>query len=165
MLLLLMLTAGAFAQKFGYVNSDYILNEFEEFREAQSKLEVEGRKLENQYYAMAARLDSMQQEFERQKFLMTEANRNAKEAEMRRLAEEIQRFQVEKLGPQGDFYKKQAELADPVLKKINDAIKRVGDEGGYDFIFDTVAGNILYAQEDYDLTQRVLEELRKVGTD
>jgi len=164
-LLLLMLTAGAFAQKFGYVNSDYILNEFEEFREAQSKLEVEGRKLENQYYAMAARLDSMQQEFERQKFLMTEANRNAKEAEMRRLAEEIQRFQVEKLGPQGDFYKKQAELADPVLKKINDAIKRVGDEGGYDFIFDTVAGNILYAQEDYDLTQRVLEELRKVGTD
>ena len=50
-----------------------------------------------------------------------------------------------------------------VLQKINDAIKKIGDEGGYDFIFDTVAGNILYAQEKYDLTERVLEELRKSG--
>ncbi len=161
--LLLMVTAGAFAQKFGYVNSDFILSEFEDFREAQSKLEVEGRKLEKEYYDMAARLDSMQRDYERQKFLMTEANRAAKESEMQRLATEIQQFQVEKLGPEGEFYRKQAALADPVLQKINEAIKKVGDEGGYDYIFDTVAGNILYAQEKYDLTEKILEELRKGG--
>ena len=161
MLLLLTMAAGGFAQKFGYINSDFILNDFEDFKEAQSKLEVEGRKLEQQYYNMAARLDSMQQEYERQKFLMTEANRNTKEADMQRLAQEIQQFQVQKLGPQGEFYQKQQHLADPVLKKINDAIKKVGDEGGYDFIFDTVAGNVLYAQDKYDLTERILEELRK----
>jgi outer membrane protein len=160
---LMLLAAGAFAQKIGYVNSEIILAQFEDFKEAQSKLEVEGRKLEQQYYDMAARLDSMQRDYERQKFLMTEANRSAKEAEMQRLANEIQNFQVEKLGPQGEFYRKQAELADPVLQKINDAIKKIGDEGGYDYILDTVAGNILYAQEKFDLTDEVLEELRKGG--
>lgn len=161
MILLLILSMAAFGQKFGYINSEYILSQFEEFREAQSKLEVEGRKLEKQYYDMAATLDSLQQEYERQKFLMTESNRAIKENEMRRLAEDIQRFQIEKLGPQGEFYQKQQALADPVLQKINTAIKKVGEDGGYDFIFDTVAGNVLYAQDKYDLTEKVLKELQK----
>ncbi len=161
LILLLILSVAAFGQKFGYINSEYILSQFEEFREAQSKLEVEGRKLEKQYYDMAASLDSMQQEYERQKFLMTETNRAAKENSMRRLAEEIQQFQVQKLGPQGEFYQKQQALADPVLQKINTAIKSVGEDGGYDFIFDTVAGNILYAQDKFDLTEKVLKELQQ----
>ncbi len=161
LILLLALSMAAFGQKYGYINSEYILSQFEEFKEAQSKLEVEGRKLEKQYYDMAASLDSMQQDYERQKFLMTESNRASKEGEMRRLAEEIQQFQVNKLGPQGEFYQKQQALADPVLQKINTAIKKVGEDGDYDFIFDTVAGNILYAQEKYDLTEKVLKELQK----
>ncbi len=161
LILLLILSMAAFGQKFGYINSEYILSQFEEFREAQSKLEVEGRKLEKQYYDMAASLDSLQQDYERQKFLMTESNRGAKENEMRRLAEEIQQFQVQKLGPQGEFYQKQQALADPVLQKINTAIKKVGEDGGYDFIFDTVAGNVLYAQDKFDLTEKVLKELHK----
>jgi len=161
LILLLVLSMAAFGQKYGYINSEYILSQFEEFREAQSKLEVEGRKLEKQYYDMAATLDSLQQEYERQKFLMTESNRASKENEMKQLAETIQRFQVEKLGPQGEFYQKQQALADPVLQKINTAIKQVGEDGGYDFIFDTVAGNILYAQDKFDLTEKVLKELHK----
>ncbi|MCF7825554.1 MAG: OmpH family outer membrane protein [Candidatus Marinimicrobia bacterium] len=160
-ILLLTLSLAAFGQKFGYINSEYILSQFEEYREAQSKLEVEGRKLEKQYYDMAASLDSMRQEYERQKFLMTESNRAAKENDMRRLAENIQQFQVQKLGPEGEFYQKQQALADPVLQKINTAIKKVGEDGAYDFIFDVVAGNILYAQEKFDLTEKVLKELQK----
>ena len=160
-ILLLTLSMEVFGQKFGYINSEYILSQFEEYKEAQSKLEVEGRKLEKQYYDMAASLDSMQQEYERQKFLMTETNRAAKENDMRRLAENIQQFQVQKLGPQGEFYQKQQALADPVLQKINTAIKKVGEDGAYDFIFDVVAGNILYAQEKFDLTEKVLKELQK----
>lgn len=161
LILLLVLSVAAFGQKFGYINSEFILSQFEEFKEAQSKLEVEGRKLEKQYYDMAATLDSLQQEYERQKFLMTENNRAIKENQMRRLAENIQKFQVEKLGPQGEFYQKQQALADPVLQKINSAIKKVGEEGGYDFIFDTVAGNVLYAQDKHDLTDKVLKELQQ----
>lgn len=161
LILLLALSVAAFGQKFGYINSEYILAQSEEFLEAQNKLEVEGRKLEKQYYDMAGTLDSLQQDYERQKFLMTETNRAAKENEMRRLAENIQRFQVEKLGPQGEFYQKQQALADPVLQKINAAIKQVGEDGGYDFIFDTMAGNILYAKDSYDLTEKVIQELQK----
>lgn len=156
-------TSGVFAQKLGYINSETILSEFEEFREAQSKLEVEGRRIEAEYYAMAGRLDSLQQEYERQKFILTEANRKAKETEIKTLSDRLRRFQTEKLGPQGEIYQKQQQIAAPILDKINRAIKKVGQEYGYDFIFDTVQGNILYAKDSYDLTNVVLNELRKGG--
>ncbi len=159
----LLLATGLFAQKFGYINSEVILNDFEEFREAQSKLEVEGKRIQDQYYGMAGELDSLQQEYERQKFIMTEANRKAKENEIKTLSDQLRKFQVEKLGPKGEIYQKQQALAAPILDKINKAIKKVGQEYQYDFIFDTVAGNILYAKDTYDLTNVVLNELRKGG--
>ncbi len=157
------LTGTATAQKIGYVNSQYLLSQLEEFREAQNKLQIESQKMQKQLAEMSARLDSLQSDYERQKFLMTEANRKLKEQEITRLANEIQQFQVAKLGPQGELYKKQQELAEPVLRKVNDAIKKVGERGNYDFIFDTVGGNILFAKESYDLTNEVLNELRKAG--
>jgi Skp family chaperone for outer membrane proteins len=47
----------------------------------------------------------------------------------------------------------------PVFDEINEAIHKVGEEEGYDFIFDAVAGNIVYAKEDHDVTDKVLKEL------
>jgi len=67
--LLVMCSANLFAQnvKIGYVNSDRILAEFEEAKEAQQKLDVEAKKLEDEYRGMLGKLDSLNRDFERQK--------------------------------------------------------------------------------------------------
>lgn len=147
--------------KIGYVNSDRILSEFDEARQAQEKLDAEARKLENEYRAMLARLDSLNQEYERQQLIMSDARRLEKEQEITSLQRAIQEFQIEKLGPEGEIYKKQAELVGPVIDKINKIIKKIGKEEKYDYIFDTVAGNILYAEPVYDLTDKVIYELTR----
>ena len=50
----------------------------------------------------------------------------------------------------------------PIMDKINAAIQKVGEEERYDFVFDTVAGNIVYARDNSnDLTDFVIEELEK----
>jgi len=161
-LFLVGLTNFANAQlKIAYVNSDRILAEFDEAREAQSKLEIEARKLEDQYKGMVSNLDSLNKEYERQKLIMSEDRRIDKEGEISRLQQSIQRFQVEKMGPEGEIYKKQSELVGPVLEKIKKVIEKVGKENKYDYIFDTVAGNILYAEPALDLTDKVLYELKR----
>jgi len=160
--LLISITSFANAQvKIAYVNSDRILAEFDEAREAQSKLEIEARKLEEQYKGMLSNLDSLNREYERQKLIMSEARRTDKEREITQLQQSIQRFQVEKMGPEGEIYKKQSELVGPVLEKIKIVIEKVGKENKYDYIFDTVAGNILYAEPAHDLTDKVLYELKR----
>ncbi|MCK4715528.1 MAG: OmpH family outer membrane protein [Candidatus Marinimicrobia bacterium] len=147
--------------KIAYVNSDRILAEFDEAKEAQSKLDIEAKKLENEYRGMLTTLDSLSRDYERQKMIMSETRRQTKENEISQLQQSIQRYQVEKLGPEGEIYRKQAELVGPVLEKIKSVIEKVGKENEYDYIFDTVAGNILYAEPVHDLTDKVLYELKR----
>ncbi|MDO9549063.1 MAG: OmpH family outer membrane protein [Candidatus Marinimicrobia bacterium] len=162
-LLLVMCSANLLAQtiKIGYINSDRILAEFEEAKEAQRKLDVEAKKLEDEYRGMLGKLDSLNRDYERQKMIMSETRRQTKENEITQLQQKIQRYQVEKMGPEGEIYRKQAELVGPVLEKIKAVIEKVGKGNKYDYIFDTVAGNILYAEPVHDLTDKVLYELKR----
>ena len=48
-----------------------------------------------------------------------------------------------------------------MLDKINAAIEKVSQAESFDFVFDAVNANIVYAQPEYDLTDKVLDELKK----
>ena len=146
-------------QKIGFVNSDRILQEYKEAQEAQAKLDVEAKKLQEEYQLMIVKLDSLRQSYEQQKMLMSESRRKEKEDELVKLQQNIQVFQQQKLGPQSEIYQKQNEIVGPVLEKVKTVIKEVAQEKKYDFIFDTVAGNILYAEPVHDITDEVIYQL------
>ena len=137
------------------------MNSFEEVRQVQVDLEKEQRRLENEMNDLMARLDSLNQDYERQRLLMSESRRQEKENEKRKLEENIQKFQMDKFGPEGEIYRKQNLLLKPVLAKIDAAIQKVGSEQSYDFILDAMSGALLYALDSHNLTQDVLEELSK----
>src|SRR6056297_278140 len=147
--------------KIGYVNSQRIMQEWEVAREAQKKLDKRSQELQTEYQDMLGRLDSMNQTFEKQKMMMSEQRRQEKEQEIMQYRQQVQQYQMQKLGPQGEIYKIQQELTQPVLEKIQKVIKEVGDENNYDYIFDSVAGNILYAAQAHDLTDKVIYNLQR----
>jgi len=160
-----LLTTAVAAQNIAFVNSDRILAEYKEAQEAQGKLDVEAKKLQGQYQQMLARLDSLSQSYEQQKMLMSETKRKEKEEQMLKLQQQIQVFQQQKLGPQGEIYQKQNEIVGPVLEKIKRVIKEVAIEKNVDFVFDTVAGSILYAEPVHDITDDVIYKLERTGTE
>ena len=147
--------------KIGYVDSNEIMSSFEEWRQVQVDLEKEQRRLENEMNDLMIRLDSLNQDYERQRLLMSESRRQEKENDLRKLKENIQTFQMEKFGPEGEIYSKQTNLLKPELTKINEAIEKVGSERSYDLILDAQTGGIVYALESHNLTEDVLEELSK----
>ena len=147
--------------KIGYIDSNEIMSSFEEVKQVQVDLEKVQRRLENEMNDLMTRLDSLNQDYERQRLLMSENRRQEKENELRKLEENIQKFQMEKFGPEGEIYRKQTILLKPVLAKIDAAIKNVGSEQSYDFILDAMSGALLYALDSHNLTEDVLEELSK----
>lgn len=158
------LAAAAQAElKMGYVNSDQILLEFEESVDAMSKLEAENKRLQEDFQKMQTRFVELSQEFEKKKFVSTDSWKTQKQKELESLSIEIQNYQMEKFGPQGEIYKKESEYLGPVLEKINLILKKVGEEGNYDFIMDASKGGIVFAIPKHDLTNTVLYELRKSG--
>ena len=166
--LILLFISPTYAQKLkiGYINSQKILTTYKEAVDAQKKIDELNRQWEKEGLEMQKQLQELQDQFESQSLLLSESKKAEKAQEVQNLYLRIQQFQQEKWAPgQGEIYKKEKEFMAPVLEKINAVIKKIGDEQSYDYIFDTVAGNILYASESQeDLTDKVLEELNKSTT-
>ena len=161
-ILTLALTSFALADvKIGYVDSNEIMNNFDEVRQVQADLEKEQRRLESEFNELVYSLDSLKQDFDRQRLLMSDARRNEKENEILNKEKSVQKFQLDKFGPEGEIYKTQNQLLKPVLAKIDDAIQKVGSERGYDFILDAMSGALLYALDSHNLTEDVMDELAK----
>ncbi len=160
-LLILLLSFSAAEIKIGYVDSNEIMSKFEEVRQVQVDLEKEQRRLESEFNSLVTQLDSLQQDYERQRLLMSETRRQEKENEIINMKKSAEKFQLNKFGPEGEIYRKQNELLKPVLSKIDDAIQKVGNEQGYDFILDAMSGALLYALDSHNLTEDVMDELSK----
>jgi Skp family chaperone for outer membrane proteins len=148
--------------KLGYIDSQKIIESYKEAQDAQKQLASLNEQWQQEAKNMQQDLQDKQDQLESQSLLLSEEKKNEKAQEIQNLYLRFQQFQQEKWGQQGELYVKQKEFMQPVLDKINAAIRRLGAEDKYDYIFDVVAGNILYVSEGQaDLTQRVLDELNK----
>jgi outer membrane protein len=150
--------------KIGYVDSQRILSTYPPAVDAQKELEGESAKWGQELQKMNQEFKKLQEQLDQQSLLLSEEKKRERSQELQNLAMKIQQYQNEKWGEQGEFFSRREELLKPVFDQINEAIKKVGEDEDYDYIFDTVAGNILHAKEKYDLTDRILDELEKISS-
>ncbi|HJM46626.1 MAG TPA: OmpH family outer membrane protein [Candidatus Marinimicrobia bacterium] len=149
--------------KVGYVASDRIRLEYEEFKESESQLQLDFQKIQFEYQEMLKELDSLKQAFDTQRLMSSPEWRREKEQNIKDKEMAIQNFQAKKVGPEGELVKKQSQMEYELLSKVKKAVDNVAIEKGYDFIFDGSI-SLLYGKPTHDLTDDVLHELRKVSS-
>ena len=149
--------------KMGYLNVDKILSELDEVRQVYIELEKEQRKIEVDFQSLQFELDSLFQNYNQQKMLMSEERRVKTETTIQNKQAELERFQMEKVGPQGEIYRIQEQLMAPIYAKMDDAVSKIGAAEGYDYIFNVSSGQIVYALPQYDVTEKVVDELNKMS--
>ncbi len=147
--------------KIGYIDSNRIMQEYEDVRDAQANLEKETRRLQVEYNTYIERLDSLNREFERQRLLLSNEKIREKEQEIQALYQTTQAFQQSKFGPEGELYRYQARLMAPLLETVDAAVKKIGAERSFDYIIDAAGGALVYALPSHDLTEDVIIELRR----
>ena len=145
----------------GWVDSQYIFNQLEETRDAQIELEKKQRSLEAEFMDMVTKRDSLVQDYQTKAPLMGPEMQKNKENEILNFEREIEMFQMQKMGPEGELYAFYAQLIAPIEKNILSAIEKIGNEKGYDYILDSSRGGIVHALDSHKLDEYVLEELRK----
>jgi len=153
----------AFAQlKVGYVNSQQVMEKFKDALDVRKQLAEFNTQWESEARDMQKQIQKLQEELESQSLLLSDQRKQEKVQQIQTLGQQYQLFLQTKWGQQGEGVKKEVELLQPVYEKINAAIKKIGQAEGYQYIFDVVAGNILYASDDQpDLTEKLLVELNK----
>lgn len=151
-------------QKLGYIDSEVLREKLPEFKDVQRKLE----RLEQQYTQEAtdrqSKLLRMQEDFRKQELLMSEARKLEMQEQFDDSVRQLQEFTQQKLGPNGELFRKNLELSSPIFDKINSALEVLAKDEGYDFIFDVAAGGaIVYADpERYNLTDELLKKLEEL---
>ena len=150
-------------QKIGYVDSQIILTQLPEAIKAQSDLDALTNQWSNQLDSMKLALQQQYADVQKQLATMTEEQKQLKQKELIDKEQQIYQFQNQKFGQQnGEIYLKQETIFEPVKKKIYAAIEKVAKDEGMQFIFDK-SGDILllYADEAFDITFKVLDSLKR----
>lgn len=148
--------------KIGYLNSNVIMNRFNDAVEVSKKVNELAQEYEKERQQLEAEYQAKNKEFESQRLLLSEERKRESLQEIQELYQKLLKFNEEKFGPQGELERRTKELTEPVIKKIQGAIDKIAREDLFDYVFDTVNANLVFAREkEFDITERVLTELNK----
>lgn len=148
------------AQRFGYVDTEYILESIPEYQKKQQELNEISVQWQQEIEAMYAEIDRMYKDFQAEQILLTDDMKRKREEQIIEKEKEAKEKQKQRFGFQGDLFKKRQEFTKPIQDKVYAAVKEIADARGYAVIFDK-AGTLtmLYTSEKYDLSEDVLEEM------
>lgn len=159
-LLLAVLSTTAFAQKFAYVDTDYILKNIPAYESAQEQLELMSKDWQAEIESKYADIEKMYKEYQAEKVLLTEDMKQKREEEIVQRERQTKELQKKYFGADGDLFKKRQELIKPIQDDIFNAIKDMATSGGYAFILDAAGGaTFLYSDPKYDKSDDVLQKL------
>jgi outer membrane protein len=147
--------------KIGYVDSDAIMDNLPDAQDARQKIDALVQEWQAELTKMENNWKAKYDDYEKRKLIMSDQTRAELEAELVKLEQEMTDYREKKFGTNGELFQKQDELMKPVQNKVFNAIQEVAEEEELDFVFDR-SGDImlLYAKEQYDITQTVLEKLK-----
>lgn len=154
------------AQKFCYVDTDYILSQSPSYQQAQDQLNQLSVQWQKEVEAKYAEIDQLYKNFQQEQLLLTEELRQKREAEIVQKEKEAKDFQKAKFGVDGELFKKRQELIKPIQDQVYNAVKEMAEKGGYAIVFDKASDmTMLYTNPKYDKSDDVLEILgwKKAG--
>ena len=159
--LALFLFAGvAMAQKFAFVDTDYILQNIPSYNAAQEELNKISENWEAEVTLEYEAIEKMYKPYQSERVLLTDEMKNQRQEEIMTKEREVKELQAKYFGPEGELSKKRQELVKPIQDAIYKAVKELSAEGSYAVIFDTASGaSILYSNPRYDLSDEVLKKL------
>jgi len=148
------------AQKFAYVDSQFILEHIPEYKQAKQELDNISYQWQEEIETAYQDIDKLYRAYQTDKVLLTDKMRQDREDEIIEKEKEVKELQQQKFGTDGELYKKQQELIRPIQNLIYNAIQEYAEQGRYSIIFDKSSDLLmLYADENLDKSEKILDYL------
>lgn len=150
------LSVSSNAQKFCYVDVEYLLSKIPAYADAQKQLDKVSEGYQKEVDAKRKTVEDMYKTFQNEQVLMTEQMKQQKIKDIDNADKEVKELQRARFGPNGDLFKKRQELIKPVQDKIYDEIQKYAQAKSYDFILDKSGVAVLYANEKFNKSDDIL---------
>lgn len=158
-------TSLAYAQRgvrIAYVDMEYILENVEEYREANEQLENKVQRWKLEIEQKQGVIDQMKKDLMAEKVLLTDELIAERTEEIQLLEKEMLEYQQDRFGPQGDLVLQKQRLIQPIQDQVFNEVQAIGANKKYDFIFDKSADVVmLYSEKRHDISELVLRGIAR----
>lgn len=156
-----LISSESFSQtKVGYIDSKKILESMQDSRDAKMRLDNLVTQWQSDLKVLQDSLKLIKEDFEKKKLILTDQLKQQTEMKIGELETAVNNFKIQKFGETGEYFLKQTEFMKPVQDRIFKAIETVAKDGSFDYVFDRSSDILLlYVNENYDLTAKVIKEI------
>ncbi len=147
------------AADIAFIHSERIRVEYTGARDIDNQLQASVNDWRAQARDLETGIQSMLGELDSQRLLLSQEAVREKEQAVQQKQMEYESFLNDVWGVGGLAARREAELWQPIIERINVILSDIGAAGEYDMIFDAAGGTIVYAAPGADLTDQVLEQL------
>ena len=159
-ILFLLSASFGFAQKYAYVDTEYILSKIPTYDNAQTKLDELSKDWQKEIEDKFKEVETKYKEYQAEHVLLSPEMKKQREDEIITLEKEANQLKQKYFGNEGELYNKRKELVKPIQDEVYNAIKEIATEGNYGFIFDKSSGmSLIYTDPKYDLSDDVLKKM------
>lgn len=150
----------SFAQKFGYVDTQYILDKMLEYKDAQAEIERLAKGWEKEIQELYQEVEQMEVELRAEEVLLTKEMWEERNAEIERNWQEVREYQQSIFSFEGLYFLKKKELVKPIQDQVFEAVERIAKNNRLQIVFDKSGDLVMiYTDPIHDYTDFVLEEL------
>ena len=148
------------AQKFGYIDSDFILGKMPDYKKAQDEIDQLSVGWQQDVEEMQKKVEGLYGSFQAEQVLLTEEMKQERLDDIKKKEAELKVYQKKYFGFGGLLFLKKQELIKPLQDKVFDAVEKIAKAKRLAIIFDK-AGELvmIYTDPRHDYTDFVLEEL------
>jgi outer membrane protein len=148
------------AQRFGYIDTDFILNKMPEYAKAQEEINRLSGLWEKEILEMARGIEAQYNTLQAEQVLLTDAMKKERLDAIKKKEADLKEYQKKVFGFEGLLFLKKQELIKPIQDKIWDAVDKVAKKNSLAIVFDKSGELVMiYTDPRYDYTDFVLDEL------
>jgi len=149
-----------YAQKFGYVDSEFIMSKMPAYTAAQKEVDKLSENWQKDIEDRFKEVDKLNKSYQAEEVLLTEEMKKKRQNEIAEKEREAKDYQKKIFGYEGQLFRKRQELVRPVLDELSEAIEKVAKQRQLQFVFGKSDGLVLlYMNPTHDYTEYVLEAL------
>ena len=152
------------AQRIGYIDMEYILENVPEYREASTQLDGKAQRWKNDIDKKMNEVEHMKINLSSERVLLTAELIEEREEDIKVKEDEMLKYQQDRFGPNGDLYIQRRQLVQPIQDQVFNIVQEIAENKKYDFIFDKSADIVmLFSAERHDISDIVLRSITRTA--
>ena len=162
LLLAVLFSTSLLAQRYGVVDTDYILKNLPEYAQAKAQVDQLSTQWAGEVSALQSDLQSLKDALAAEEILLSPEKLEKREAAIVQKAEEVLALQQKYFGPEGMLFEKRTQLVQPIQDKVFGAVQALAQKRKLELVLDKSAqSGVLFVEKEKDYSEEVLNSLKK----